>query len=112
MAIKLKRLQGRNQVTATRRFRKKKAKHVVAVSDVGSRKGKSCTHQSVLDDYVIVDDSPNELELIGAKTKPTNVVGSKSEGSTASKDQPSGATTTSAPTDEGGPCKGIVVQEF
>ncbi|KAF5813249.1 hypothetical protein HanXRQr2_Chr03g0096031 [Helianthus annuus] len=62
------------------------------VSDAGSRKGTLLARWSLLDDYIVMADSFEELELTGGNSRTVDVGVSNSAGSTTSEGHPSGAT--------------------
>ncbi|KAJ0592038.1 hypothetical protein HanHA300_Chr03g0080241 [Helianthus annuus] len=62
------------------------------VSDAGSRKGTLLACCSLLDDYIVMADSFEELELTGGNSRTVDVGVSNSAGSTTLEGHPSGAT--------------------
>ncbi|MFS7912522.1 hypothetical protein Hanom_Chr02g00130901 [Helianthus anomalus] len=75
----------------------KNVETTTAMFNAASREGILRSCQSRLDDYVYVADSMEELDFLGGKFKTGSVGGTKSSGSTGSREQHSSTTPTSTP---------------
>ncbi|KAF5779150.1 hypothetical protein HanRHA438_Chr12g0567301 [Helianthus annuus] len=85
----------KKKVTVAGGAARKKAETAGAASDIASRKGTTRFRQSNLEDFVIVDDSFEELPDVGEKYQSSAAAAARSSGSAGSKGPESGATPSS-----------------